>query len=87
VARRTIAEFERYEDAEALVDRLAQQGFPVDHVVIVGRDLQLVEQVTGMVAGRYEVMVDEALADEALADEALADEAHRLISGRTSQSA
>jgi hypothetical protein len=61
-------------------------------VVIVGRDLQLVEQVTGMVAGRYEVMVDEALADEALADEALADEAladeaHRLISGRTSQSA
>src|SRR6202022_4694851 len=44
--RRTIASFERYQDAEALVDRLAAKNFPVERLVIVGRDLELVEQVT-----------------------------------------
>jgi hypothetical protein len=29
------------------VDRLADRGFPVEHVVIVGRDPVIVEQVTG----------------------------------------
>jgi hypothetical protein len=47
--RRTIASFERYEEAAALVDRLAAQGFPVERLVIVGRDLELVEQVTDRV--------------------------------------
>src|SRR5688572_16010109 len=42
-----IARTDRYEDAEAIVDRLADDGFPVEHVVIVGRDLRYVEQVTG----------------------------------------
>jgi hypothetical protein len=42
-----IASTDRYEDAEAIVDRLADDGFPVEHVVIVGRDLRYVEQVTG----------------------------------------
>jgi phosphotransferase system glucose/maltose/N-acetylglucosamine-specific IIC component len=42
-----VASTDRYEDAEAIVDRLADDGFPVDHVVIVGRDLRYVEQVTG----------------------------------------
>jgi Heat induced stress protein YflT domain len=45
--RRTIATTDSYGDAEALVDRLADDGFPVQHVAIVGRDLRLVEQVTG----------------------------------------
>jgi hypothetical protein len=42
-----IASTDRYEDAEAIVDRLADDGFAVEHVVIVGRDLRYVEQVTG----------------------------------------
>ena len=46
-ARRTIATTDRYADAEAIVDRLADDGFPVEHVAIVGRDLRYVEQVTG----------------------------------------
>jgi hypothetical protein len=45
--RRTIATTDSYSDAEAIVDRLADDGFPVQHVAIVGRDLRLVEQVTG----------------------------------------
>jgi hypothetical protein len=45
--RRTIASFDTYDEAQALVDRLADDGFPVEHLTIVGRDVQLVEQVTG----------------------------------------
>ena len=47
IARRTIASFDCYEDAQALVDRLADDGFPVRHLTIVASDLRLVEQVTG----------------------------------------
>ena len=46
-ARRTVATFGSYREAEAAVDRLSDRGFPVQRVAIVGRDLQLVEQVTG----------------------------------------
>jgi hypothetical protein len=46
-AQRVIATTERYEDAEALVDSLASQAFPVEHVAIAGRDLEYVERVTG----------------------------------------
>jgi len=45
--RRTIFTDDAYEAAEAVVDRLADQGFPVEHLAIVGRDLRLVEQVVG----------------------------------------
>jgi len=45
--RRIVASADRYEDAEAIVDRLADDGFPVEHVAIVGRDVRYVEQVTG----------------------------------------
>jgi hypothetical protein len=52
-ARRAVATFRSYEDAERAVDRLADRGFPVERVAIVGRDLKLVEQVTGrMTYGR-----------------------------------
>ena len=46
-ARRSIATFQNYADAEQAVDALSDRGFPVERVAIVGRDLELVEQVTG----------------------------------------
>ncbi|MDT7710406.1 MAG: hypothetical protein QOG20_6013 [Pseudonocardiales bacterium] len=45
--RRPIARFQDYADAERAVDTLTDKGFPVERVAIVGRDLELVEQVTG----------------------------------------
>lgn len=45
--RRTLAVFHDYESAQRAVDRLADQGFPVERVAIVGRDLRYVEQITG----------------------------------------
>ena len=45
--RRSIASFGDYADAEQAVDALSDRGFPVERVAIVGRDLELVEQVTG----------------------------------------
>jgi hypothetical protein len=46
-ARQVIATFDNYEDAERAVGYLSDQHFPVERVAIVGRDLELVEQVTG----------------------------------------
>jgi hypothetical protein len=46
-ARRTIASYPIYREAERAVDHLADQRFPVERVSIVGRDLRFVEQVTG----------------------------------------
>ncbi|HET6258732.1 general stress protein [Pseudonocardia sp.] len=46
-ARRTIASFDTYEEAERAVDRLSDLDFPVERVAIVGQDLQTIEQVTG----------------------------------------
>jgi hypothetical protein len=42
-----VATFDDYAAAEAAVDRLSDSGFPVEHAEIVGRDLSLVEKVTG----------------------------------------
>jgi hypothetical protein len=47
LARRTIASFGTYAEAERAVDRLADLNFPVERVAIIGQDLQTVEQVTG----------------------------------------
>jgi hypothetical protein len=47
VARRTIATEPDYPDAERAVDWLADQGFPVERVAIVGSGLHSVEQVFG----------------------------------------
>jgi len=49
--RRAIAVTQNYRDAEAIVDRLADEGFPVQHASIVGRDLQYVERVVGQLNG------------------------------------
>jgi uncharacterized membrane protein len=46
-ARRTVATYSNYAQAERAVDYLSDQGFPVERVAIVARDLDLVEQVTG----------------------------------------
>ncbi|WP_274202639.1 general stress protein [Actinomycetospora lemnae] len=46
-SRRSIASFRNYADAEQAVDALSDRGFPVHRVAIVGRDLEVVEQVTG----------------------------------------
>jgi hypothetical protein len=46
-ARQVIATFDNYEDAERAVDYLADRHFEVNRLAIVGRDLQLVERITG----------------------------------------
>lgn len=42
-----LGEFPTYAGAEAVVDRLSDRGFPVEHVRIVGKGLRSVEHVTG----------------------------------------
>jgi hypothetical protein len=42
-----VAAFDSYEDAQSAVDRLSDDGFPVEQLDIVGSDLRLVERVTG----------------------------------------
>lgn len=42
-----IADFESYLDAQRAVDFLSDKEFPVQYVTIVGRDLRMVERVTG----------------------------------------
>jgi uncharacterized membrane protein len=44
---RVIATYDSYRDAEQAVDFLSDQGFPVERATIVGRDVKLVERVTG----------------------------------------
>lgn len=47
-ARRAIASYSTYQEAERAVDHLADQGFPVQKVAIIGRDMRLVEQGIGL---------------------------------------
>ena len=42
-----IGTYATYAEAQRAVDYLADSAFPVDHTSILGRDLTLVEQVTG----------------------------------------
>ena len=46
-ARRVVASYRAYAEAEAAVDRLSDRGFDVRRAAIVARDLSLVEEVTG----------------------------------------
>jgi hypothetical protein len=56
-ARRTVATEANYREAERAVDWLADQGFPVQRVSIVGTGLRSVEQVFGrLTTGRAAVM-------------------------------
>jgi hypothetical protein len=45
--RRTITTVSSYEAAERAVDHLSDEGFPVEHLTIVGTGLRYVEQVSG----------------------------------------
>jgi hypothetical protein len=45
--KRPIASFDDYVEAQRAVDRLSDEGFPVERVAIVGTGLRYVEQVTG----------------------------------------
>ncbi len=42
-----VASFPSYADAQDLVDRMSDEGFPVEHVRIIGDNVRTVEQVTG----------------------------------------
>jgi hypothetical protein len=56
-ARNTVASYPSYAEAEHAVDSLSDRGVAVEHVAIVGKGLQSVEQVTGrMTAGRAAVV-------------------------------
>jgi hypothetical protein len=46
-ARRLVASFPTYDQAQRAVDYLADEKFPVERVAIVGEGLRLVEQITG----------------------------------------
>ncbi|MCP9963280.1 hypothetical protein LUX05_21405 [Streptomyces somaliensis] len=45
----TVGSYDSYEEAQAAVDRLSDEKFPVENIDIVGSDLRLVEHVTGRV--------------------------------------
>jgi hypothetical protein len=45
--RRLVVSYGTYGEAQQAVDTLSDQGFPVEHITIVGSDLRLVERVTG----------------------------------------
>jgi hypothetical protein len=47
VTSSVLREVDTYADAQALVDRLSDAGFPVQNVRIVGEGVRTVEQVTG----------------------------------------
>jgi tetrahydromethanopterin S-methyltransferase subunit F len=54
--RELVASFGNYSDAQRLVDRMSDGGFPVEHVRIVGDGVRTVEHVTGrMTIGRASV--------------------------------
>lgn len=46
-ARRVVASYPTYDQAQTAVDHLSDEGFAVDRLAIVGSELRLVEQVTG----------------------------------------
>jgi len=52
MAWNAVASFSSYEEAQAAVDRLSDDGFPVEYLDIVGSDLRLVERVTGRLTKR-----------------------------------
>ena len=42
-----VGSFDSYEQAQAAVDHLSDEKFPVENVTIIGSDLRMVERVTG----------------------------------------
>src|SRR2546423_1543325 len=54
--RWVIGSYTDYADAERAVDYLADRGFPVERVAIIGHDLRLVEQVLGRFGYRQAIL-------------------------------
>jgi hypothetical protein len=54
--RRVIGSYTEYADAEGAVEYLADHGFPVERVEIIGQDLRLVEQVLGRFGYRQAIL-------------------------------
>src|ERR687890_495086 len=42
-----VGSYDSYEQAQAAVDYLSDQKFPVENVTIIGSDLRMIEKVTG----------------------------------------
>jgi hypothetical protein len=55
-----VARYPRYEEAQRAVDYLSDSGFAVENVEVIGRDVRLVERVTGR-----RTIIDAALAGAA----------------------
>lgn len=47
VGRHCLGSYPQYQQAQAVVDHLSDNGFPVETISVVGADLRLVESVTG----------------------------------------
>ncbi|WP_198419749.1 general stress protein [Mycobacterium intracellulare] len=47
VRQELVASFDHYLDAQRLVDQMSDDGFPVEHVRIIGDGVRTVEHVTG----------------------------------------
>jgi hypothetical protein len=63
----TVARFDDYGSAQQAVDRLSDDGFPVEKLDIVGSGVRLVEQVTGrLTTGRAAGAGRSILADAGL---------------------
>lgn len=89
--RRAVAGFGSYPEAEEAVDRLAEAGFPVDRVAIMGHGLVVMEvgarkgdrvALRILAGGRPEVLSAgdlHAATYEVLADAQVAEEAARLL--------
>ena len=43
----SVGNYDSYREAQGAVDYLSDQGFPVEHITIVGKELRLVERVVG----------------------------------------
>jgi Heat induced stress protein YflT domain len=59
MAWNTVASYDSYEEAQDAVDRLSDEGFPVENLDIVGSGLHSVERVTGrptLTATRYDII-------------------------------
>jgi len=53
----SLGTYERYEQAQAAVDKLADKGFAVEKLAIVGRDLRSIERVIGRLTAWRSVLV------------------------------
>ena len=56
----TVASCPTYAEAQSTVDRLSDDGFPVEHLDIIGSDLKQIERVTGRLTNQTAAMAGAA---------------------------